>query len=616
MSGAPNQGPGDASGASEVRARYLNSHWIKSLWKPLLLGLAFREALAPFTGHPFDFEIWVRLGVYMQSLMNPYTLLPIVPGLSFAGNTLITSLSYPPLPAFVFGVTYAIFKAVGSPSPYLYYFLLKQPMVLCDVASALLLYEILSLQRDPAVAKKAATLWLLFPFAIVVSAVWGALDPIALVLVLATLYLTMKGRPYVAGTALGLAILYKLMPVIFLPPVLISSTLGRRAKASFAVLSLAIPLAGTLVPIFALNWGFSGIFAAESYQGSLPVFGGMGIFNGLGLLGVRDGVVSQVLSFAWPLAVLFAYALSYWRKLGMTESFLAVSLMFSIFRPTMPEQWAVYPLAFLLLLPSTANRTRFLSLTFLASAFLLVNNFMLVRFFGPVYPPALPWDLYVDGASSFADLRYALLFAISIFFSLDSLAIVFGRQSILHSKLRSLRSLRPKSTVLPLAYLATVSLTGGFLDFTATKMVTDWALALQSSVYLGLSWLSLYHIMLVVVFEATAVMVALFSRRGLQGSLNLLLMLTFLNVASSAFSLVLYRGLEGAPLVSSITIYLASSVYVTEKTFVVFSLTISALGLTLLSEIGAFFSAFPRGVRLISSLVRGSANADSIPAPA
>ena len=63
---------------------------LNGLGKPLLVGLAIREALAPWTGHPFDFEIWVRLGVLALSGANPYSLLPYIPHLSFAPYSLVT----------------------------------------------------------------------------------------------------------------------------------------------------------------------------------------------------------------------------------------------------------------------------------------------------------------------------------------------------------------------------------------------------------------------------------------------------------------------------------------------------------------------------------------------
>ena len=57
--------------------------------KELLLifaaGLAIRETIAPFTGHPFDFELWLRLGYYTFLGHDPYTSTNPIPALSFPG---------------------------------------------------------------------------------------------------------------------------------------------------------------------------------------------------------------------------------------------------------------------------------------------------------------------------------------------------------------------------------------------------------------------------------------------------------------------------------------------------------------------------------------------------
>jgi hypothetical protein len=64
--------------------------------KHISLGLLLRELLAPWTGHGYDFEFWVRLGFYMQNLGSPYRDLPYVPGLSFAPYPSVGSIGYPP----------------------------------------------------------------------------------------------------------------------------------------------------------------------------------------------------------------------------------------------------------------------------------------------------------------------------------------------------------------------------------------------------------------------------------------------------------------------------------------------------------------------------------------
>jgi hypothetical protein len=44
-------------------------------------GLAIRETFASFTGHPFDFELWLRLGYYTSLGHDPYTATDQISGL-------------------------------------------------------------------------------------------------------------------------------------------------------------------------------------------------------------------------------------------------------------------------------------------------------------------------------------------------------------------------------------------------------------------------------------------------------------------------------------------------------------------------------------------------------
>lgn len=587
---------------------------LNGLGKPLLVGLAIREILAPWTGHPFDFEIWVRLGVLTQSGANPYSLLPFVSHLSFSPYLVMTSISYPPLSAFIFAGTFSLYQLLGSPSAFLYYFLLKQPILISDLLVAVFLFRLISLKGETDKAMKIAKFWIYLPFTIIVSAMWGALDPIALLLILMSLYAFEIKKPYLSAGLLGVAIFLKLMPVIFLPLFLINSDLSTTKKATIAAICLAIPLLGTAVPFYVLGWNPSGIYNAVSYQGALPGYGGMGVFNAFSMLSIHYNVFSMLLSLVWFPALLASYAYAYVKKANRAETLLITVILFAIFRPTMPEQWAVYPIAFLLLLGGDETRTHLLAIVGVATAYLVVNNFLLVRFFSPVSLGAFNWDQFVDNSSAISELRYALLLVLSTFFSAEALSVVLSKHSFLNSKLKVLRSIRPREVAVPIAYVASVSLAGGLLDFTATKMVTDWALAFQPGIFFGLSWLSLYHLMLVSVFEVMVLLIVLFSRRDLSDSISLFLMLTFLNFIASGFSLILYRALEGLPILSTTSIYLVSSSFVTERTFVIFAGTLGLLGIFYQNEIRSLLlTIVHRTPQITPNTLSRSGNEDSLP---
>lgn len=569
---------------------------LKGLAKPLALGLALREFLAPWTGHPFDFEIWVRLGAFLQSGASPYSLLPYINGVSFAPYQLMTSISYPPLPAFIFAVTYRLYEQFGSVSPFLYYLLLKQPVVIADILVALLLFKLVALRKGLEDARRVASLWLYFPFAIVVSAMWGALDPLALLLILAALYYFEIGKSYSSAVYLGIATFLKLMPVIFLPVFLLQEGLAMKDRVTYATISLAIPLLSSLIPQLLLSWNFISMYSAFSYQALLPTFGGMSIFFALSFLGSLPGALTLALSSLWVPALFGGYLYLFFRKAKLPKGLLFTTLIFSITRPVLPEQWALYPMALLLLMMDGESRQHFLAIVAIASAYLVTNNVLLIRFFSPVSVAAFNWDQFVDNSSAFADLRYALLVAISTIFFAEAISILASRTSFLSSKLKSISGVRARQLPPYITYLGVVSVGGAFLDFAAINMVTDWRLALESHVFLGLSWISLYHIMLVLVYESVVFVTVMFSRRSLFDSIGLFILLTSLNFAASGISLVIFRLLEGTSILTTATIYLAGSVVVSERFFMTFALLSSVLGLFYMSEVRSVIMNILAGV--------------------
>ena len=93
----------------------------------------------------------------MQNLINPYGKLAYVPGLSFAPYGTMGSISYPPFSAFIFAIIFRIYSLLGEPSRFLYYFMLKQPMVFADVGAAAVLAKIILLSGDAGSARRAVS---------------------------------------------------------------------------------------------------------------------------------------------------------------------------------------------------------------------------------------------------------------------------------------------------------------------------------------------------------------------------------------------------------------------------------------------------------------------------
>ena len=118
----------------------------------LFLGLLVREIFSFWTGHPSDFELWVRLGYALNHGGDPYAVLPPVPGLSFANvfSALnAATVAYLPFWPLVTGLMYVIYSFVGFGNRFAYYFLLKQPIIFGDLALAYLLYSYASAKNSP-----------------------------------------------------------------------------------------------------------------------------------------------------------------------------------------------------------------------------------------------------------------------------------------------------------------------------------------------------------------------------------------------------------------------------------------------------------------------------------
>ncbi len=371
----------------------------------------------------------------MQSLQNPYTGLPYYPRVSFVPSPLIGSISYPPLPAFIFGLTYSFYLALGEPSRFLYYFLLKQPMVLSDVAVAIVLFRIITIAKSPDLGRTALLIWLYFPFGILISSVWGALDPIALLLILLAVFYFATSRQVASATMLGVAIFLKTMPVVALPVFLVQLRTGLNSRLRFAAISLAIPIVGTLAPVLLLNWGFVGIYNNFSFQVALSTYGELSVQRPLSLLPSVPGVVRIITGVFWIPALSVTYAYINRRRLSLLQGVMTAFVVFSVSRPYLPVQWAIYPLALLLAMINKTSLQHFHGLSVSATSFLVASNTLLVAFLSPVSIAFYNWNLYVDNFSPYVPARTIALSVLASLFFAEALLTLLGRRSIIYRAL-------------------------------------------------------------------------------------------------------------------------------------------------------------------------------------
>ena len=403
----------------------------KDVVRWLAVGLVLREAFSFWTGHPFDTEVWLRNAYYVAHGWSPYRLLPSVPGVSFAyQGQLLPSVAYLPLWPLVLAGLYQLYAFVPGGGRFLLYFLVKQPPILGDVLLGALLFVAAGRWgAERAAARRLLAFWMLFPYAILISAVWGQFDSLVAACILGALLATTSGRRF---GLLGLGVLLKSLPIIFVPFELLRARGRTRWTALVAV---AIPVGFTAV-VFALSgWGlggFSGMVTSEAHgvpEGmslalllTVPAFGG--VVSAMG-----PAVV--VLGYLWIPGILAASVWAARRFAGdgareVLQAFTFLTVIFFLLRWTVNEQYLIELLPLLLLdvvLWHPERRGLFHATWLLGLAFLVVNNFFLVRFSAPVFPGALPFEYGLQQSAVFTAVRQALLDGLAVLFSLHLLQL-------------------------------------------------------------------------------------------------------------------------------------------------------------------------------------------------
>lgn len=392
----------------------------------LILGLAIREAFSFWTGHPFDTEIWLRNAYYVAHGWSPYSLMPPVPGVSFAYTAgAIPSVAYLPLWSMLLAGIYEFFGLVPGGGRFLLYFLVKQPPVLGDVALGALLF--VAAKRWGAArpaARRILAFWMVFPYPILISAIWGQFDSLVACLVIGALLAPSLGK---RSSLLGLGILLKLLPVIFVPYEFFRSK-GR--SRWFALVAVAIPALFTVSVFAVTGWGLGGISNTLSWEThGLPqgmTYGALLVYPAFAPAVAASAPFVYVLGYLWIPAIVVG---GWWaaRRFagdapsGAWQAFLFLTVLLFLTRWTVNEQYLMYLLPPLLMdvaLWHPERRGLFHVTWLLGLAFLLLNNFFLVRFAAPAFPGALPWEYALSANPTFAGFRYLALAALGVLFSL------------------------------------------------------------------------------------------------------------------------------------------------------------------------------------------------------
>jgi hypothetical protein len=433
----------------------------------LTLAVLIRFSLAPFTEHRYDMYIW-RLN---QAFAYQYGVNPMNPPEWMDKNATVFFWSYPPLWLFCLLAVYPIYAAVSHPTlptnvselwRGMYTFnnpceayhsfkpenlplldtLIKIPLILSDFATALLLLKIIGNFSGGNKAQKYAYMWILNPYVIFISAVWGMFDTLPTLFTLLATWLLLEGESGKSAISLSIAALFKMYPIVFAP--ILALIHYKKYRKPFAAVKYLLTAAGlTILTMLQVNFCLALTFGQEPFSTSTtmvwlllkgrasPDWYGSNIFFGLTPLSMMEGLfkrlnvktnvpVSPILvSIAVTIILLkinqkktldSADIFSY-----ITAAHFAVYLTYTVVN----EQYLIWILPFLLVLAAMRDSSKitfiYWTISLTAMLFIFTHygdlSYFISPYFVPGYPGYMP-ELVLFG------LTAAVVYSLGIIFTL------------------------------------------------------------------------------------------------------------------------------------------------------------------------------------------------------
>jgi predicted membrane-bound dolichyl-phosphate-mannose-protein mannosyltransferase len=177
-------------------------------------------------------------------------------------------IGYPPPWGLITGLMYSFSSTLAPNDLYAYVLALKIPIILAEIATAILIYNILKVQTNEKVASKAFTLFLFCPFILAVGTVWGMFDILALFFTLLSAY-GLHSNWRFSSLYLSIASVLKVFPFTLAPlySLLIYKS-SRNLKTALSFFLLTTMLAGffTITPMVVFGWPISNLYNALIYH--------------------------------------------------------------------------------------------------------------------------------------------------------------------------------------------------------------------------------------------------------------------------------------------------------------------------------------------------------------
>ncbi len=188
-----------------------------------VLGLSLLVQLlaAPYQGFAGDLQLYLRWGwVFDTHPLTVYTL---------------SGANYPPLTIYIFGGLELVYHAIGHVLGYsdtqlalplrdqfsVLWFVAKLPIIAANLGASWLIFHLARQATSAKWALLAASAYALAPSMLLDGAVWGQTDGVPVFLILLAIVAIQERRHGYAGVLLGLSIMLKPQPVIFVPIVLV-----------------------------------------------------------------------------------------------------------------------------------------------------------------------------------------------------------------------------------------------------------------------------------------------------------------------------------------------------------------------------------------------------------
>jgi len=554
--------------------RLKNSHR-KSTLINFAIAFLIRELLASWTGHPWDFEVWVRVGKHVALGGNPYTILQYDPLISFSPYKEMESIAYPPLAAYLFAASYLIYTSLNICNRFIYYFIIKQSMIFSDLVIGLMVYKYCK-------SDVAYLLWLYNTFGIIISSVWGAIDPISILFLFTSLILLLQGRYFLSGASLGIATAVKGFPIIFLPTIILHSIKEKKHNAVVEMLlgftSAFIP--SIVIPFIINNWSWNGFYNSSIYQVSLPVYGGISPLLVLEYIKEKiPPILHNIISILWLLVILAYYITLIINSRELIDSLLMTTTLFIMSRTFVSEPILLYPIFLAIADYSLHKRTvslrRAISLSIIGLINLTANNTLLIRFAAPISIHAFNTDIFLNNTAPMATIRLALREAFALLLFQDMLAIVFDEEPLLYKVSRILRQIKYKTlTGYSLFFVSALTLGLG-LDLTVISMITDWHYVLNNCYFLGWNLLSVYHLYLALFYIAWIVTITALRNGNMIIKVKTFLNLLIIAIFAAGLALPLFQYFRGEQILNGNDLLLIGDLTIDDRMF--FVLTMSAI---------------------------------------